>query len=435
MDNLENNFGTSSLNDLPKLKKFKRLRKSSFDKTGGNFDFTVIAPSEKLIIFDVDGPGCINHIWTTQSCFGSKFWPRHIIIRIWWDNEENPSVECPLGDFFGMGHGERKNFISEPIQMSPENGQGLNCWWKMPFKKHARIEIENDNPDSFTFNTDGLYDEKGKLHVGRGLKNRNKLKLPGINIYYYIDYEKYDKWPKGDEQIGYFHSNFKRIDYKKDMTHDPDAGFKYGFVQWQLDGGKNTRKNGGYDRNHIIVHAKGIGQYVGCNINIDNRRRWFMNWPGEGDDMIWIDDDIGNEPTIYGTGTEDYVNMAYCPQQEYSAPYHGLIKGGGRNWNGKITYYRYHIQDPIPFEKEILVTIEHGHNNTRGDIWETTAYWYQLEPHIKFPEFPNRKDRMPRKNKKLGKLFSKFLKYTMLLTSTFLIYWMFREIVDRIIGI
>jgi hypothetical protein len=113
--------------------------------------------------------------------------------------------------------------------------------------------------------------------------------------------------------------------------------------------------------------------------------------------MIFIDDDIDGEPTLYGTGTEDYVNQAFSPQEIYSAPYHGCIIPGEFNWKGKITYYRYHIQDPIRFMKAIKVTIEHGHNNTRGDIWETTAYWYQIEPHAPLPPLPNREARAPKR--------------------------------------
>jgi len=391
---IDNIFGSTSLRDIMKLRSFKRRRKSSFDKTGGNMDNIRIKPGEKVTIFHKNGPGCISHIWTTQMCFGEPYFIRHLIIRIFWDDEENPSVECPLGDFFGLGHGERINFVSEPLQMSPQKGKGFNCWWPMPFRKNARIEIENDNPNSFAPGDDGL-------------------KSPGLIFYYYVDYEIYEKWPQEDDKtpIGYFHCCFRTVDYKTDMKRDPDTGKKYKKLEWQATAGKNTRANGGYDRNHIILEATGKGQYVGCNVNIDNKFRLNYNWPGEGDDMIFIDDDIGKEPTIYGTGTEDYFNTAFCPTEKYSAPYHGVIKGGGFNWLGKITYYRYHIQDPIPFEKQILVTIEHGHNNHRGDRWDSTAYWYQLEPHKKLLDFPSRKKRMPRKESKLLKFILKCLKF------------------------
>ena len=153
--------------------------------------------------------------------------------------------------------------------------------------------------------------------------------------------------------------------------------------------------------NYRIMEAKGKGHFCGCNLNIDNRTfmPWFVNWPGEGDDMIFIDDDIEKGiPTLYGTGTEDYVNQAFCPTETQSAPYHGTIKPGGLNWWGKITYYRYHIEDPIYFNKHIIATIEHGHDNHRADDWSSTAYWYQTEPHDHsiWPKLLNRKGRRPK---------------------------------------
>ena len=163
-------------------------------------------------------------------------------------------------------------------------------------------------------------------------------------------------------------------------------------------GGRNTEP---LEYNYKILEAKGKGHYVGCHLDIDNITfmPWFANWPGEGDDMIFIDDDVEKGiPTLYGTGTEDYVNQAFSQREKYSAPYHGTIKTGGFNWWGKITYYRYHIEDPIYFNKKIIVSIEHGHDNHRKDDWSSTAYWYQKEPHDYnlFPELLDRNGRRPR---------------------------------------
>ena len=143
------------------------------------------------------------------------------------------------------------------------------------------------------------------------------------------------------------------------------------------------------------MEAKGNGHYVGANINIHNLNKTALwDWPGEGDDMFFIDGEPW-PPRLHGTGTEDYVNMAWCPTQNYSAPYHGLILGGEDNWKGKITYYRYHIQDPIVFDKSIKATFEHGHNNNRSDDISSTAYWYQSEPHMKFPKLLPVEKRLP----------------------------------------
>jgi hypothetical protein len=387
-------FGPTALNRLTQIRKFKRKRVSSYDRSGGNADAIEMKAGEKRIIFDVDGPGCIKHIWTTQSLASildeiHPFYVRHTILRMWWDHEEQPSVECPLGDFFGLGHGETKDFTSLPLQMSPVKGKAMNCWWAMPFKTHAKIEVHYDVP-------------KGS----------------DLCIYFYIDYEAYEKWSE-EEPIGYFHTTFRRVEYT-DVRIDPKTGKKLTAAQYQR-GGKNLRANGGYDKNHLILHAKGRGHYVGCHIDIDNKMKWWLPmdqcWPGEGDDMIFIDDDIGGEPTLYGTGTEDYVNTAWGPWQTYSGLYHGVIKGGYIPY-GKLSYYRYHIEDPIAFERQIMVTIEHGHNNHRGDIWETTAYWYQLEPHVPLDPLPNYEQRMPRKvgaAKFWLKWLFKIIKYALIL--------------------
>lgn len=145
----------------------------------------------------------------------------------------------------------------------------------------------------------------------------------------------------------------------------------------------------------MLLEAQGHGHYVGCNINIHNLRdsaKW--DWPGEGDDMIFIDDELW-PPSLHGTGTEDFFNLSWCPTQEYNAPYHGIILPGNDNWKGYITYYRYHIQDPVMFDKSIRVTMEHGHNNNRSDDWSSTAYWYQSEPHKPFKAFPCVAGRLP----------------------------------------
>ena len=87
--------------------------------------------------------------------------------------------------------------------------------------------------------------------------------------------------------------------------------------------------------------------------------------------------------------------LPWCPSEEYNAPYNGIILPGGPNWSGKITYYWYHIQDPIMFDKSIKVTIEHGHNNHRSDDYSSTAYWYQTEPHMDYSPILPVKERLP----------------------------------------
>ncbi len=150
-------------------------------------------------------------------------------------------------------------------------------------------------------------------------------------------------------------------------------------------------------QNYVILEANGRGHYVGCHLDIDCFERQPNDWYGEGDDMIIIDGEP--LPRLYGTGTEDYVNTAFAPTEEYSAPYHGVILWQGTDdwrWRGKNTIYRYHVEDPIFFEQSIRVTIEHGHGNKLSNDYSSTAYWYQTEPHQPFPPMLPVEARLPR---------------------------------------
>ncbi len=332
----------------------KRKRISSYDKTGGNDDRVYIEPNETYTFANIHGAGCINHIWMTMMNDGFK--PeknsfRKALLRFYWDKEVDPSVEVPIGDFFGMGHAMSKNFVSAPLQMSPEDGKGFNSWWPMPFSDGAKLTVKNECDTT-------------------------------LILYFYVDYEEYKETP---EDMLRFHAQWRR---ELPTEGKPQSDFPTQ-QEWCF-GGEN--KDG--SENYTVLEASGKGHYCGCHVNIHNLNTTTLwDWPGEGDDMIFIDGE--KTPSIYGTGTEDYVNMAWCPTQKYSAPYHGLILGGDKNWKGKITYYRYHIADPIMFDEEIKVTIEHGHNNNRSDDWSTTAYWYQTEPHQKFPKMKPVNERLP----------------------------------------
>ena len=137
----------------------------------------------------------------------------------------------------------------------------------------------------------------------------------------------------------------------------------------------------------MILEARGKGHFVGCHLDVDCYRRGKMDWYGEGDDMIVIDGEVW-PPRLHGTGTEDYFNTAYCPSEEFCTPFHGITVNSGNSewrWKGKNSLYRYHIVDPIYFEKSICVSIEHGHANSQSNDYASTAYWYQSEPHAEFP--------------------------------------------------
>ncbi len=337
---------------LPRLTRTSSARASSWDRNGGNDDRLHVMPGETAVLAEIDDPGVIRHVWTTIACRDDHYL-RKVVLRMYWDGESQPSVEAPMGDFFGMGHARTRNFWSLPLQMSPEDGKGFNCWFPMPFDR-ARIEVESECGEE-------------------------------LLLYYYVDYE---LTGENDPSLGRFHAQWRR---QNPTDGIPENGMTNDEFQF---GGENRTGEG----NYVICDAEGEGHYVGCNVNIQNLRKTGLNnfnWYGEGDDMIFVDGEPF-PPSVHGTGTEDYFNTAWCPTQEYSSPYHGIVLAGEQNWWGKVSLYRFHIDDPIRFRRSIKVTIEHGHNNHRSDDWSSTAYWYQTEPHRPFSRLLPVEDRLPR---------------------------------------
>ncbi len=365
-------LGSGTLANLARLRDFRSRRLSSWDRSGGNLDAIFIAPGERTTFAEIQGAGCVRHIWVTMmSLPPEEHELRQTVLRIFWDGESTPSVEVPLGDFFGVGFGLRRNFVSLPLQMSPEDGKAFNCWFPMPFATGARFEIENQGEHRRIF-------------------------------YFYVDYEEHRR---ADPELARFHAWWNRLnptagtardhgytrkDYRLDDQRPVGAGLGFGgpWLQANLTG----------DRNYVILEASGRGHYVGCNLNIDVFERQVNDWYGEGDDMIFIDGEPW-PPRLHGTGTEDYFNTAFCPKQEYSAPYHGITVYSGNEawpWGGKNSLYRYHIEDPIRFDKSIRVTIETGHNNELAVDYSSTAYWYQVGRQQALPPLPAVAERLPR---------------------------------------
>jgi hypothetical protein len=353
-------FSTASLQQLPHLRDYKSRRASSFDVSGGNQDWWTIPAGESSVIFRTQSAGCIKHIWMTVG--GDDLFPRQAVIRIWWDGESEPSVECPLGDFFGMAFGKFKNFVSAPLQLSPEDGRGMNCWWPMPFDS-AKIEIENEcgNP---------------------------------LNVYFYIDWEDYSNAPAPmSSEIARFHCQWRRENPTDGwITERVNAENVYRYHR--------DTKNLSDEGNYVILYAQGSGVYVGCHLDIDCFERHGNDWYGEGDDMIVVDGEPW-PPRLHGTGTEDYFCTAWGPTQEYCAPYHGITLNSGDEewrWRGKNSCYRFHIEDPVRFEESIRVSIEHGHANKMRNDYCSTAYWYQTEPHAPFQALPAVEERAVRED-------------------------------------
>ncbi len=276
-------------------------------------------------IMDVDGPACIQHIWITVD--NKRF--RDLIIRIYWDGEETPSVEVPVGDFFCNGFNTRANVLAIPINVNPSGG--LNSYFPMPFRKHAKITVENRAPEI-------------------------------VNGFFYAINYTLTEIP---EDEAYFHAQFRRtnpLPFKDDYT--------------------------------IVDDIKGKGHFVGTYM------AWQQNntgWWGEGEIKIFMDGD-DEFPTICGTGTEDYFGGAWCFADTYSAPYMGYplgVKGEPRQGD-RHGLYRFHILDPIRFEKDLKVDMQaigwrhEGRYLPLQDDISSVAYWYQAEPHNSFPELPDR---------------------------------------------
>lgn len=358
-------IGYSSLAFLPKLRNYRSCRVSSYDRSGGNEDYWTIEAGEKKVIAEIDGPSCIKHIWMTLG-LPSENYLRKVILRFYWEGLREPSVECPIGDFFGLGHGIRRNFVSLPLQMSPQDGKGFNSWWPMPFRKHATIEVENQGEEAYRH-------------------------------YFYIDYEKYDSEEEVDG-LAYFHVQWRREADTKGWAFESGLS-----IEEAREDPRYYNRDGKH--NYVILEAEGNGIYCGAHLDIDCFQRNPEDWYGEGDDMIFIDGELW-PPSIRGTGTEDWFNCAYCPTQEYNAPYHGIILYSGNpewRWKGKQTVYRYYIEDPIRFRKSIKVTIEHGHANTLSNDYSSTAYFYLSEPKRGGAEIPPVEERLPRPNEPIYK--------------------------------
>lgn len=299
----------------------------------------IIKSKTTFTVAEIDGPGSIQHIWMTPT----GVW-RNSILRFYWDDEKTPSVEVPVGDFFGMGWGHYSPLQSLAVCVNP--GSAFNCYWPMPFRKKCRITMEN-------------IDEKDMV------------------LYYQVDYI----LTQVPSDAAYFHAQFRRTN-----------PLPYKGVYTLVDG------------------IKGRGQYVGTYIAMGVHNN---GWWGEGEIKFYMDGDT-EYPTICGTGTEDYFCGSYdfdtrkknaygvenTDYTEFSTPYSGLhqvIRGDGHyNVSQRFGMYRWHITDPIRFEKDLKVTIQalgwrsEGRYLPLQDDIASTVFWYQAEPHAPFPALPGK---------------------------------------------
>ena len=339
-----------------KLKSNSSHRISSWDKKGRNIDFIQIKSNETVTLAEIEGPGIINHIYFT-TILPNPLEFRNAIIRMYWDNEKNPSVEVPLGDFFGVSNCRLRliNSLMISIFRGISGSYGFNTYFPMPFSSHAKIEIEN----------------QGSSTLGGYI----------TGFWYHIDYEKLDEALPND--IAYFHARWNRE--KLTIINEKISERKKNVQLWN---GKNLT---GED-NYVILDTEGDGQLAGLLLNIDNL---VGGWYGEGDDMIFIDDDTW-PPSFHGTGSEEIFGGGASPKHEYSGLYTGFHLIENFDYSGNNAMYRWYIHDPIRFKKKIKWTIEHGHANNFENDYSSVAYWYQKEPHKDFGLFPEAKERIPR---------------------------------------
>jgi hypothetical protein len=336
--------------ELARIKQgVKSKRVSSYDVTGGNADHLgKIEDGARRELFSVRGAGIINHIWVTIAPPPPALSRHDIILRMYWDGETEPSVEAPIGDFFGQGWDESYPFAVMPLAAGPREGRAMVSYFAMPFSKGARIEVQNDS---------------GKTIDA---------------FYYYVDYTEVATLPA---DLGRFHAWY---------NHALTEALPEGENEWSLLG--PPAKNTTGDRNYLLADIEGKGHYVGVNYFVDNPSTM---WYGEGDDMFFIDGERWPS-SLHGTGTEDYFNTSWSPNALFQHPYFGYARvAKGTSWLGRTHVYRFHMTDPVYFDKSLRFTIEHGHDNNLTLDLSSVAYWYQIEPHKKFPPFPSREARKP----------------------------------------
>ena len=324
-------------------------RVSSYDRSGGNNDrFEHIQDGQRRDLFNVKGAGIINHIWITIAPPPERLNRNDIILRMYWDGNEFPSVESPIGPFFGQGWNESYPFVSLPLAVGPVEGRALVSYFVMPFAEGARIEVENQ--------------------TGREISA----------FYYYVDYVEVDALP---DDMGRFCAWY---------NHELTEALPDGENEWGTLGRQGENPDG--KNNYLIADIQGKGHFVGVNYYVHCPTPM---WYGEGDDMIFIDGD--KRPTLHGTGTEDYFNTSWCPKTLYTHPYFGYARvNDDVGWLGRTHVYRFHISDPLYFNESLKFTIEHGHNDNLTLDLASVAYWYQAPPLKKLTPIPDKESRKPK---------------------------------------
>ncbi len=322
-----------SLKSLIHAQEGRSFRASS-GKRWENQDAIRLGKGESQTIATLSGPGNIAHIWLIANSRNIRY-PRAVVLRIYWDGAEVPSVETPVGDFFAVGNGMRAEVDSLPVKVS-SYGRGYNCYWQMPFRKEATIVVTNESD------------------------------LETASLFYQIDWV---KWEEAPADMMYFHARYHQ-------EYPPEIGKPY-----------------------TVFIGKGRGHYVGTVLSSQNG---IGHWFGEGDDFFYIDGE--EEPSILGTGTQDYFNEAWN-MRVHSTLFTGCTVFEPRAPDARVTAYRWHIADPVLFSTSLKIEIERrgfimnsagkvvDSFRPRPDYWSSVSYWYQdtvAEPWCQFPAYRDR---------------------------------------------
>lgn len=355
---------TTLLMDLAKVAPAARCRsrrESSYDRAGGNVDWVAVPAGGRHVLLDADGPGMVTHLWFALGSIDYNYL-RNVSIKAWWDGCSQPSVDCPIGDFFGVGHAAAFKYDSLAMNMVRGSGgrgefTGMNCWLPMPFGRHARIEVVNENPQAF------------------------------LICYFQLEWLQTDAAALAG--TGYFHACWRR---ENPTARTPATTTN----PWEL--GRFGLNTDGHN-NFLVADIRGQGRFLGMNLsvdNIDDQVPCPMQNFGEGDEMIFIDGEVW-PPSLHGTGTEDYFCEAWGMTGK-SGLYSGTSLpdrwiGGSGN---RGTCYRFHIPDPLYFRQALRFTFEHGMNNCQANDMAATAYWYQTDA-TGVPALPSIAARRPRR--------------------------------------
>jgi hypothetical protein len=332
--------GPTFLSRYARAQNYKSLKQSSFDRSGGNADSWPVAPGATQELFNSAGPGVITHIWFTIAAESSNHL-KEIVFRAYWDGNPKPSIEVPVGDFFGLNLGQY--FVYQSAFLNCSSIKALNSYFAMPFRKSARLTATNE----------------GAQKIGAFYSN--------------VDYQLVPSLP--DDTL-YFHAQYRQATPNTAHTE--------------------SDKNPDGRHNYVYAETRGRGHLMGVTLGVLQNTE---HWMGEGDDMIFVDDET--KPVIVGTGSEDYFNGAWdFGGRDGAIPFAHLYNGAplmiaAERTGGRYCLYRWHADNPVTFTRYLKHTMEHGHANDRADNFFSVAYWYQSEPYTDFPRLPPTDARIP----------------------------------------